>query len=130
MASVPVKRLEINRDYLNRISSWSGRERLSLGRGLVRRLVYGRPTRLTLFPLLLGAAVWVLNRARAGTPRGLEAGQLSPLYVRALTYIDQFAEQYPLLPYPIIAKALELAYVKELISERVESNSRVVELAI
>src|SRR5690349_9502305 len=101
---------EINRGYLAHFRRWSGqRTGESLG-SLSWRLLYGRPARLVTLPLLPLVVLWVLIRLKLvrSTPV-----PIADLHRRALDYVDNFVEQYPLHLYPVLAKAFEQAYLKE-----------------
>ena len=56
--------------------------------------------------------------------------KLSPLHAEALNYVDAFVEQYPLHLYPVVAKALELAYLKNRLTRLVDGTVKVVEVAV
>lgn len=117
---------EINRGYLDHIRGWS---RLSAtlggrGRGLARRVL-----QIALVPvtLLVGAGLLVGLRVvevrRGATP---QVG----IHDEALAFVDRFVEQYPMHLYPVVAKALELAYVKKRLAALLREDSAIVEVAI
>jgi hypothetical protein len=119
---------EINRGYLDHFRRWarSGRGgRSSLG----IRLLYGRPAQALCLPLLAltAAAVWV----RLIVWKSLRKSQpLPPLHQQALELVDQFVAQYPWHLYPVVAKALELAFLRTRVRAALREQPRVLEIAI
>lgn len=120
---------EINRGYLDVIRIWSMRPPVPrLRPGGLKRIV-GDVLRVLLLPVLLVVASLILA--------GLQLRHVfcrrrhtSRLHDRALAEVNTFASQYPLHPYPIIAKSLELAYLSEQLSGLVRPEHRVLEVAI
>jgi ubiquinone/menaquinone biosynthesis C-methylase UbiE len=83
--------------------------------------------RLLLLPLLLAysALVLVALELRLAGRRATDG-----LHGDALNYVDRFVEQYPLHPYPILAKTFELAHLLRELPQHARAAERIVELAI
>jgi len=113
-----VKQREINRGYLDHISRWSGKREGLTYEAIIRSLLFNDPLRLVLFPFLLLTGPLLGIGLRASLRRHAHRTQ-SPLHQEALAYVESFVHQYPLHIYPIVAKALELAYLKKRLAGRV-----------
>jgi hypothetical protein len=131
----PASKREINRRYVPLANSDSLRERSAIGSRRFRREPpvggqrHGRTSdavRLFLLPLLFlyGAAVVIVLKFR------LSRRQVDGLHADALERVDRFIEQYPLHPYPILAKSLELAHLLRELPEHALAADRILELAI
>ncbi|MEK6225062.1 MAG: methyltransferase domain-containing protein [Chloroflexota bacterium] len=117
---------EINRAYLDHIRRWSRpsasfRTRAQAAGQLVLRLLLVPLTLLAGVGLLIGLHVAEIRRPAIA--RG-------SIHDEALTLVDSFVEQYPMHLYPIVAKALELAYVKRRLDSLLRQDSSIVEVAI
>jgi hypothetical protein len=55
---------------------------------------------------------------------------LGDLHAEAIERVDQFVEQYPFHLYPLLCKALELAFLQKEISKAASPTAKIVELAI
>jgi hypothetical protein len=120
---------EINRGYLEHIRAWSGARIGSRWRTLKDRLFFGNELRVALFPLTLMASALLLLALRLSNRwHGRNVG--SPLHRQALDHVESFIQQYPLHVYPIVAKALELAYLRDRLSRARDRNPRILEVAI
>jgi hypothetical protein len=123
---------EINKGYTKRIkalgtegASWSTE---TIFRKIARRLLlWSRDLlRLALLPflliygLVLAVGLWLY--------KSLKRGRLSPLHKEGLKYISEFILQYPMHLYPVIAKTLELAFLKDHIGQY--SKNTIAEVAI
>jgi len=130
-----VREKDINRGYLGFIKSISsvseGKKKRTLGSllGIFRHLV-GIALKVSAIPLLYLYGILLIIWTRCKF-LFLKKHPLSPLHQKALHYIPEFISQYPMHLYPIIAKSLEMAFIKESI-ERITRDLRggVVELAI
>jgi ubiquinone/menaquinone biosynthesis C-methylase UbiE len=120
---------EINRGYLDHISRWSGTVRVEKWRALKERILFGNELRLLLLPLLLIASVFFLVGLKIFV-RFHASGSTSILHNKAHEYIDGLIEQYPLHLYPVVAKALELAYLKDRLATLIENQGRILEVAV
>lgn len=115
--------IEINRGYLDHIRQWSTSKR-----GGSLRHTAGNIIRLAGLPflLLLGAAMTVMLRVTLLFKRRRDV-----LHDEALQYVDGFVDQYPLHLYPIVAKALEMSYLKRRLAGGLLDGVRdIVEIAI
>ncbi|HEY5998747.1 MAG TPA: class I SAM-dependent methyltransferase [bacterium] len=128
---------EINRGYLDTIRGIStpdrpgggARLRRALGRSLVALRVAGRVALLPV--LLLYAALLVLALGAVARLRGRRSAPAGSLQERAAAHVGEFAAQYPLHLYPVLIKALELAFITGNLEGRVRPGSdAVVELAV
>jgi len=116
---------EINRGYLDHFHRWARTTSVS---SITDRLLFGRPTQILCLPLvpIVALAVyvrlllWRVFRSRATA---------SDLHVRAIEFVDEFCEQYPLHLYPIVAKSLELAFLKSREVVPKDSTTTVLEIA-
>jgi len=120
---------EINRGYLHHIRAWSGAQARSRWTALKNRLFFGNELRAALFPLALLAGLLLLLALRRARSRG-RGPIASPVHRQALAHLDAFIRQYPLHLYPILAKALELAYLKERLAAEAAGDSCVLEVGI
>jgi ubiquinone/menaquinone biosynthesis C-methylase UbiE len=120
---------EINRGYTDHIRRWSGEARTPKWQALKERILFGNELRLFLLPLLLGASVLFLVGLKVSVWFRAR-GNTSMLHESACKYVSIFVEQYPLHLYPIVAKALELAYFKDRLANLIESKGRVLEVAV
>jgi len=130
-----VREKDINRGYVGFIKSVSsiseGKKKRTLGSFLAffGHLV-GIALKLSSIPLLylyeILLIIWIRCKFLLFAKR-----PLSPLHQKALHYVPEFISQYPMHLYPVIAKSLEMAFIKENI-ERITQDLRgeVVELAI
>ena len=117
---------EVNRAYLDHIRRWSRpspsfRARVQAGVRLVLRLL--------LVPLTLLAGVGLVVGLRIAEIRRPPIARGS-IHDEALTLVDSFVEQYPMHLYPLVAKALELAYVNRRLDSLLRQDSSIVEVAI
>jgi 2-polyprenyl-3-methyl-5-hydroxy-6-metoxy-1,4-benzoquinol methylase len=60
----------------------------------------------------------------------LKRSKPSKLTGEAVDYVDEFVEQYPLHLFAIVCKAFELAFLSDELSNMLEKDDRIVELAI
>jgi hypothetical protein len=117
---------EINRGYLDHIRRSS---RPSANFGARLRALGRRVLQVVLVPvsfLVAGALIVGLRLAHVARP----AVTKSPLHDEALAFVDRLVEQYPMHLYPLVAKALELAYVNRRLNAILKPESRVLEIAI
>ncbi len=117
---------EINRGYLEHIRRSS---RPSANFGARLRSLGRRVLQVVLVPvsfIVAGALIVGLRLAHAAKP----AVAKSPIHHGALAFVDSLVEQYPMHLYPLVAKALELAYVNDRLNTILEPESRVLEIAI
>jgi len=117
---------EINRGYLDHIRRWS----IGRASGLQDAVRHGVGSALRLasvpFLILLAAALTIVLRVSL-----LFRGRVkSTLHDNALEYVDVFVEQYPMHLYPIVAKSIELSYLKRQLREIVNPNTSIIEVAI
>ena len=120
--------LEINRGYFNHFRRWAAGDSGQRS-SLMDRLLYGRPAQVLCMPLVFIAAL--LMWARLSLWRALSPARPIPdLHKRALDFVDGFVAQYPLHLYPIVCKAIELAFLKARLQTDVQAGSRVLEVAI
>jgi ubiquinone/menaquinone biosynthesis C-methylase UbiE len=120
---------EINRGYLDHIRRWSGkRPKLSYG-AIKRKLLFNNLLRLLLLPFLLLTGPLFIISLRASLRRKTNSRE-SLLHQQALAYPESFVDQYPLHLYPLVAKALELAYLKKRLAGLLDEQMKVVEVAI
>jgi ubiquinone/menaquinone biosynthesis C-methylase UbiE len=115
--------IEVNRGYLDHIRRWSRPSGLR-GVGLLRRAV-----QLALVPFLLLLAVVLFVWLRVYVAMRSEVAA-SRLHEEAISHVETLTRQYPFHLYPIVAKALELAYVKPRIAERSGGGDGILEIAI
>ena len=130
-----VRERDINRGYLGFIKSISSvsesKKKRTLG-SLIGFIVHflGMALKLSSIPLLylygILLIIWIRCRFLL-----FEKRILSPLHQKALHHIPEFISQYPMHLYPIVAKSLEMAFIKK----NFESITRglpggIVELAI
>ena len=120
---------EINRGYLDHIRAWSGTWAHSRWKTLKDRVLFGNELRVLLLPLLFLAGK-ILTFSLGRSTRWHTSFAPSALHQRALTYVDALLEQYPLNMYPLVAKALELAYLSETIRGRCSEDRKILEVAI
>jgi methyltransferase family protein len=120
---------EINRGYLAHFRRWSGSRAGAPVSSFGWRLVYGRLARVLTLPFLPFVTLFVLVRVKLLLAFA-KRFTASDLHERALDHVDEFVEQYPLHLYPIVAKALELAYLKDSLSRVLTKDSKVLEVAI
>lgn len=120
---------EINRGYLDHIRAWSGTGARSRWKTLKDRVLFGNQLRVLLLPLLFLAGK-ILTLSLRLSARWHTSSAASALHQRALTYVDALLEQYPLNMYPLVAKALELAYLSETIRSRCCEERKILEVAI
>lgn len=112
-----VRERDINRGYLGFIKSISSvsesKKKRTLGSliGFIVRLL-GVALKLSLIPLLYlyGTLliIWIRSKILF-----CKKHLLSPLHQKALHHIPEFISQYPMHLYPIVAKSLEMAFIKE-----------------
>ena len=117
---------EVNRGYLDHIRRSS---RPSARFGARVRSFGRRALQVVLLPvgfLLAGGLIVALRLRQAN--RSLAIG--SPLHDEAIAFVDSLVEQYPMHFYPVVAKALELAYVKRRLDAVLDGERRVLEIAI
>ena len=117
---------EINRGYLDHIRRWSGGRAAFHASGI--RPLIGNLLRLAAVPFLLIMAVGLIVRLRVALL--FRRKSTSVLHDEALPHVDAFVRQYPLHLYPIVAKAIELSYLKRLLPTLVNPDTEVVEVAI
>lgn len=120
---------EINRGYLNHVQRWAAERREWTWAAIKDRVLYGNPTRLLFMWVvpIVGVFVWLrLKVFLALAPKR----DLGVLHRRALENVDRFAEQYPLHLYPLVAKAFELACLRDCLRRVSTRDSHVVEVAI
>jgi ubiquinone/menaquinone biosynthesis C-methylase UbiE len=117
---------EVNRGYLDHIRRWS-RPSVTLGARL--RSLAKRGVQVLLVPVTLLVGVGLLISLRVAEIRR-PASTRASIYDEALTFVDGLVEQYPMHLYPLVAKALELAYMKKRLASILREDSRVVEVAI
>lgn len=105
---------EINRGYVSFIKSISSKLSIHDKRSLysiylTRFIVF---IKLLFIPLLFlyGACLIFYLKIKLTF---INAANPSPMHLQAVKYIDQFIDQYPMHLYPIVAKSLELAFIKE-----------------
>ncbi len=120
---------EINRGYLRHIAAWSRAAPAPRWATLARRLLGGNEVRALLFPLALLLGMVLLRALRLSLRKDGDRSR-SLLHERAVAYVPTLAEQYPMHPYPIVAKALELAYLTEKIPDLHAGQRKVLEVAI
>lgn len=119
--------VEINRGYLDHFRHFTGAGGFKAR--LRDRLVYGRPAQLLFLPLvplvamLVGVRLLVWRTFASRRP-------LPDLHREALPLVDEFVDQYPLHLYPVVAKSLELAFLKARIDKLVAGSTRALELAV
>jgi ubiquinone/menaquinone biosynthesis C-methylase UbiE len=113
---------EVNRGYLDEIRRWS-LPAPRRGRGVALRAF-----QLMLVPALLivAATLTVGLRFRLRT----RSHRAASLHEEAREHVDSLCAQYPLHLYPIVAKALELAYMKRQVDQIVDRDTRILEIAI
>src|SRR6266850_5094379 len=117
---------EINRGYLAHIRLWSAK---TLSKpSFVKILLHDDTIRVLLLPFLIAAGLFMGLYLRVLLV--VRSRKLSPLHAEALSHVDAFVEQYPLHLYPIVAKALELAYLKNRLTRLVDGTVKVVEVAV
>jgi len=119
---------EINRGYLHHIRVWSGAGVQSRWKALRDRLCSGNVLRGVLFPLAILTAA--ILRIALGILARRRPPLASPLHRSALEYVDTLVTQYPLHLYPVVAKALELAYLRSRLAALSDRPSRILEIAI
>jgi len=118
---------EINRGYLRHIRQWSaGGSSWNIFAGI--RHLAGKALRLAAVPFLLLYAVFLIVLLRIALL--VRKRKQSVFHEEALPFVDAFVEQYPLHLYPIVAKSIELAYLKRRLPSLVTPDSDVVEVAI
>ena len=118
---------EVNRGYLDHIRRWSIGRAASGLHGATRH-VFGSALRLAGIPFLIlyAAALTVALRVSVLLRKRVK----STLHDDALQHVDAFVAQYPLHLYPIVAKSIELSYLKRRLPEIVNTDSSIVEVAI
>jgi ubiquinone/menaquinone biosynthesis C-methylase UbiE len=84
--------------------------------------------RILLLPLLFFFSIVVLILLELRLAGGRR--QASDLHADAVEHVDPFVAQYPLHPYPILAKTLELAYLLRELPSQARAAERILELAI
>jgi ubiquinone/menaquinone biosynthesis C-methylase UbiE/uncharacterized protein YbaR (Trm112 family) len=98
---------------------------------LVKRVFGGfrYNARVLMLPALVCAGLLMIIRLRIGI--ALQKGRIdSSLHGRALTFVDDFVEQYPFGLYMILTKAFSSAFIKKQIEEHVDPKARIAEVAI
>ena len=114
---------EINRGYLDHIRRWSRPSALGL-RGIGKRAI-----QIVLSPVVILLAVLLIASVRLTLwTRRRVAG--SVVHEEAAAHVDSLVEQYPLHLYPLVAKSLELAYLKRRLEPILERGATVLEIAI
>ena len=118
---------EVNRGYVDHIREWSQRGRFGLsslagtaGRTLVRLIAAP-------FAFAWGVTLLIYLRIVIAV-RG--RGKESAVHERALDSADEFVRQYPMHLYPVVAKALELAYLREALPRLAPDAKHIAEIAI
>jgi predicted RNA-binding Zn-ribbon protein involved in translation (DUF1610 family) len=113
---------EINRGYLEVIRGWSRPSAPGALRLAKRSLqVLAAPFVVLLGGILLVGLRGVLARRPASA---------SQIHEDAIALVPEFVEQYPLHLYPVLAKSLELAYLKRRLPALVGHQASVLEVAI
>ena len=108
---------EINRGYLKFIRSISTDSEVAKKRSPLSILAFlmqciGKAVKLALIPLLylygISLILWIRFRFTLA-----KSQQLPRSHGEALCYIPEFISQYPMHLYPIVAKSLEMAFIKD-----------------
>jgi len=126
---------DVNRGYVRFIRSISSSSKIKKRRNLLSLFLFsihfiGNIVKLGFIPLLYLYGIILIFWIRFKFTF-TKKWQPSQLHQNALNYIPEFISQYPMHLYPIIAKSLEMAFIKE----NIESITRdiqggIVELAI
>lgn len=113
---------EVNRGYLDHIKRWS-RPSGPTAKGLVRRALH-----LISVPLIILLALGMVAGLRIALAR--RAPTQSQLHNDADAFVEGLVAQYPFHLYPVVAKSLELAYLKRNLSPLLAARPSVLEIAI
>jgi hypothetical protein len=114
---------EINRGYLDHIRRWS------MPSGVGPKTILKRAIQIALIPFAILTAIILIGGLRLVLARGSTA-VVGSLHTDAEKFVDDLARQYPLHLYPVVAKALELAYLTTALAPVVGDRTAVLEIAI
>jgi ubiquinone/menaquinone biosynthesis C-methylase UbiE len=125
-------RNEINRgyvDFIKRVEAKGGKKSKNSIFLHFKRLLE-LAIRLSALPILFVYGILLISVLRVRLLLSTR-NKLPDLYKKAISYVPDFVRQYPMHLYPVVAKSMELAFLKEHMNKVTpESEKSIIELAI